>query len=185
MEKLISDFLVPLTITSFAYVMSFIVTFVIISPIQDVVFQGFGGFASLLFLPHGVRIIVAWLYGWRSILFLAPGALLTHFYLFGLQGLSMASLLGAFSGIFCAALSFWALAFFRLDFRLTRNRLTSWRDLLLAGSFASVLNVIGTAVFLGHDTVTAAAYFIGDIGGFLVLLVATLFVFRAVRRATD
>ena len=29
--------------------------------------------ASLFFMPHGVRAIAAWLYGWRSVFILIPG----------------------------------------------------------------------------------------------------------------
>lgn len=181
-RSVVSDFVLSVALTTVVYLISFALTFAILIPIQNFFLPSFESFASLMFLPHGVRIIIAWLYGWRSILLLAPGALLTHFYLFGLAGFAWESLTAAFFGIFCAAFSFWTLARLGMDFRPSLSKLTSWRDIFLAGCFASALNVFGTTLFYGHVFLVSSAYFLGDIGGMLAAMVILMFVFRASRK---
>ena len=142
-------------------------TFAAVMPLQQAVMPAFGNFASLLFLPHGVRVVAAWLYGWRSLLFLAPGAVLTHSYLYGSAGFSIDYMMAVFFGVFCAALSFWFFAWFGMDFRLHKSKRVNWRDVMLAGVVASILNSIGTAVFFENDLPTASARFLGDVIGSL------------------
>jgi hypothetical protein len=44
---------------SSAYFLAFATTFAVVMPAQDAVLPAFGNYASLLFLPHGVRVIAA------------------------------------------------------------------------------------------------------------------------------
>lgn len=174
--------LVTLTIVSGAYFLAFAVSFGLIMPAQRVFWPEFANHASILFLPHGVRVLVAWLYGWRAIFFLMPSALVTHAYLFGLDGLSANYLFGALSGVVCATASFAVLAQLGMDFRAGQGRFASWREVLLAGSFASVINVIGTSFFFGSDFSSASAYFIGDLVGLMVAMVLMMLAFRLFRK---
>jgi hypothetical protein len=184
-SQTVLDHVLPAAIISLAYLTAFFITFSALIPIQNAVAPSFESFASLMFLPHGVRVIAAWLYGWRSIKFLAPGALITHFYLFGTEGFAFGQLSSAFFGIFCAALSFWLLSVAGVDFRQDQMRLTSWREIILAGSLASILNVFGTTLFYGHSLVATSAYLIGDIGGMIMALLAMMLIFRWIRRAAS
>jgi hypothetical protein len=84
-DSLLSEWAVPTLMISGAYFLAFATTFAVVMPVQDAVLPAFGNYASLLFLPHGVRVIAAWMYGWRSLLFLAPGAVLTHSYLVSIR----------------------------------------------------------------------------------------------------
>jgi len=108
-DNLLSEWIAPSLIISVAYALAFATTFAVVMPVQNSVLPAFGNYASLLFLPHGVRVIGAWMYGWRSLLFLAPGAVLTHSYLYGSGGFSLDYMVAVFFGVFCAALSFWFL----------------------------------------------------------------------------
>lgn len=178
------EWLVATAVVSFAYLSAFSFTFGVLTPAQAVVLPELAGFASVVFLPHGVRVLTAWLYGWRAIPLLAPSSLLTHAYLFGSQGFASGFFFGAFFGIGCAVLSFWLLAKFGLDFRHGKQeaRLASWKEVLLAGSLASLINATGSAFFFSLDLWSKAAYFAGDIIGLIVSMLVLAVVFRVARR---
>jgi hypothetical protein len=177
----LNSWVMPFGIVSVAYLASFGATFGILMPAQRLVLPDFANYASILFLPHGVRVLTAWLYGWRALLLLAPSALLTHAYLFGTAGFSGAYFFAALFGLFCATFSFWALAKLGMEFRQGHSRMTSWREILLAGSLASIINVAGTSYFYGFEARSASAYFIGDLGGLLVMMAILMLCFRALR----
>lgn len=167
---------------SSAYFLAFATTFAVVMPVQDAVLPAFGNYASLLFLPHGVRVIAAWMYGWRSILFLAPGAILTHSYLYGSAGFSLDYMVAVFSGVVCAALGFWLFARLGLDFRIDRSDRVNWRDVMLVGAAASIVNSVGTKIFFDNDLATASARLVGDVTGMVASIVILMLMFRAARR---
>ena len=182
-DSLLSEWAAPTLMISGSYFLAFATTFAVVMPVQDAVLPAFGNYASLLFLPHGVRVIAAWMYGWRSLLFLAPGAVLTHSYLYGSAGFSLDYMVAVFFGVFCAALSFWFFALLGMDFRLYKSDRVNWRDILLAGGAASVLNSLGTTIFFDNDLPTASARFVGDVTGMVVSIVLLMLIFRVLRRA--
>lgn len=170
-------------VVSLAYLGAFAFTFAILMPAQRLVLPEFAHHASILFLPHGVRVLTAWLYGWRAMLLLAPSALLTHAYLFGTAGFSGSYFFAALFGILCATSSFWLFAKLGMDFHQEQERLIFWREILMTGSFASIINVAGTSYFYGFEIQSASAYFVGDLGGLLTCMVMLMLVFRWMRRA--
>lgn len=54
-------------IASGLYLAAFLVVFEVVTPLQSMFFPEFPSRASLLFLPHGIRVLTAWLLGWRAI----------------------------------------------------------------------------------------------------------------------
>ena len=157
MSKIVSLRIRGVIIILSDYFLVFATTFAVVMPVQEAVLPAFGNYASLLFLPHGVRVIAAWIYGWRTLLFLAPGAVLTHSYLYGSAGFSLDYMVAVFIGVFCAAVSFWFFALLGMDFRLHKSDRVNWRDILHAGGGASVLNSMGTKIFFDNDLPTASA----------------------------
>lgn len=185
-EYILGEWLVPVFVVTSAFLLSFFVTFKVIMPVQNLFLPAFGAYASLLFLPHWVRVVTAWLYGWRSLLLLAPGSVLAHSYLFGSAGFSLDYVMAAFFGVFCAAVSFWFLALCGVECRQhTTSRDTNWRDVMLAGVLASVLNSLGTKIFYGTDFATSSAYFFGDVTGMAVSMFLMMMFFRIMRRANS
>ena len=63
-------------------------------PIQNMAFPDYSSHASLIFLPHGVRVIAAWLLGWRSVIALLPGVFLAYYYLAGASVFELSRLIG-------------------------------------------------------------------------------------------
>ena len=179
---ILSDWVFPILLISGAYLLGFALTFAAVMPLQNEVMPAFGNYASLIFLPHGVRVVAAWLYGWRSLPFLAPGAILTHSYLYGTAGFSVDYMMAVFFGVFCAALSFWFFALLGMDFRVHKSKRVNWRDVMLAGVVASVLNSFGTSVLYYNDLPTASARFVGDVTGMIVSMFILMLIFRLLRR---
>lgn len=182
MDRLLWQWLAPAAVITLAFVAAFAVTFGLLMPVQQAIVPELDSFAALVFLPHGVRVIAAWLYGWRSLLFLAPGAIVTHAYLFGIDGFDLHHTLAMSFGLFCAAFSFWLLSLVGMDFRLHASRAVNWRDVMLAGTIAALLNMIGATYFFGLDPASTGAYFIGDVVGMFVALVILMLIFRLLRR---
>ncbi|MGA0923675.1 MAG: hypothetical protein ACO3R6_04215 [Lutimaribacter sp.] len=137
--------------------------------------------ASLFFMPHGVRVIAAWLYGWRSVLILIPGTYAAHFLRVGSWSMSWAEFVRPMFGVSCAAFCFWLLARLCADWRLRPGFVANWKDVLLAGSLAAVVNAVGSNLLFGNGWPVVAGYFFGDIIGMLALFGVLMLVFRALR----
>jgi hypothetical protein len=69
------------------------------------------------------------------------------------------------------------------NFRLTADKRANWRDVLLAGSIASVINTFGMGWAFDHNFATLGGYFIGDISGMFACMFALMLVFSAQRRS--
>ena len=59
-------------IISLAYIASYTLVVGFLSPLQHLIFPTFTTSISLLFLPHGIRILAAYYYGWKSFFLLLP-----------------------------------------------------------------------------------------------------------------
>jgi hypothetical protein len=175
-------------VVTLAYWLSFALVIWVILPLQRMLLPQLPDFTCVLFLPHGVRVLTAWLFGWTSILMLIPGSLTVMVWLYGgLGGLTLADLAAAFLGVACAAFSFWAMARLGHDYRVSRRggapkRPGGWRDVLLVGGLASVMNAFGGAVLFQHDVFNASARFVGDILGLFVAMYVLMLAFAVARR---
>ncbi len=55
----LSEWTAPILVISAAYLFAFFVSFIAVMPLQDAFLPSFGNYASLLYLPHGVRVVAA------------------------------------------------------------------------------------------------------------------------------
>lgn len=168
---------------SLAYILTFWLSSVMLSVANFGEGVGSLNFASLIFLPHGVRVIAAWLYGWRSLIYLAPSAYLVHFWRLTNQHMNFEVLVMPIFGIACVALTFEAVAYFGADLRVKDGYIAPWRAVLLVGSLASTINALGTNLILGNAIQTTLQYLIGDISGMVALFVVLMLLFRYERMA--
>ncbi|WP_052265169.1 hypothetical protein [Ruegeria sp. ANG-R] len=175
------NLLAPFLIISLAQLLAFGISIYLLLPLQAQYTPELAPYASLLFLPHGVRILSAWLMGWKAIPLIAPAALLTHWINFGASGFTLVGLAGAFSGIVCATVTFWALAKAGMDLRVTANRAANWRDVMIAGGIASMINTFGMGWAFNHSTDTLVGYFIGDVTGLFACMLILMLVFKVLR----
>lgn len=167
-----------------------------IYPIEARLLPLYSQYASLIFLPHAVRVLATAIYGTKTFFVLLP-AMLLEIYLFypPVDGsLSLTSLLVATIGAACAPLAYIILKkvniglFPGLD---SSNSIFHWRYIFAAGTIASAINSIGlTVIFFGVNDIAAASlaamrFFIGDIIGLFVGLVILTWVFRIMRKARE
>lgn len=177
----------PEVVVFIAYVVAFFLMQYVARPIQDVFAPTLVG--TLLFLPHGVRVIGAWLFGYRSILPLVLGEVFGMYFMGYFQLPIDAILLGAVvGGVSCfIAFEMFRLAGQNLYLDESKQR-TSWRMLILLASIGSVFNSFGhiiayrDAFSFEDDIAQILAFLVGDIGGTFALLLVLVFFNRSLVR---
>jgi hypothetical protein len=173
--------LLPFIVISTLYILTFVFAVFWFFPAQSTYIPQISKYTSLLFLPHGVRILSAWLLGWRSIILIAPSALYTHWLILGWAGFSPLGIMGAMCGVVCAALTFGFLAKVGMDFHLKPDANVHWTDVMLVGVIASIVNNVGLGLAFGHNAATMSGFFIGDITGLFACLLILMLAFRLLR----
>lgn len=161
-------------------------TFLVV-PIQKGFLPDATVFASLIFLPHGVRVLATWAFGWRAIfpLTLAAGLSVALFRTTEeVNFLEPALLESILIGAVAAFLAFELARLAGFDFYSGGTKRLRWRGMILIGALSSVINSIGqTYVFsglIGFDRllITMAIYAIGDVVGLIICMIALMFIFR-------
>jgi hypothetical protein len=165
-------------IVSICYIFCFLVVHHFLYPAQTWLLGGLETNASLLFLPHGVRILAAWLLGWRSVIALAPGAIIMHVNLLGELAVNLNNLLSVIVGISVAAATFHAFRLAGWNLLAEQRRSMPWRGVMLVGLVASGANAVLTNFFLGSSFEQYIAYLIGDFLGLFAVMTALMLVFR-------
>ena len=181
------DSLYTLSLISVAYIIMFSLTFGFIFPLQQLLFSGVSAQIGLLFLPHGVRVLTLYFYGWRGMLYLLPASYLMFFLSVGQTGQSLfapiVSLVGCYLGMQFVRLSF-------ADTKSVSFKRHDWRLMFCGGVAASILNALGLAIFDHglNDTLFSTVrqldvlgYVIGDVLGLMVCLASVVYSFRMIK----
>ena len=164
-----------------SYIISHALTTGFVTPLQSTFLAGVSNKIGLLFLPHGVRIIAIYYYGWRAILLILPASYLMWFLTVygGHIDLSMyapiVSLVACWIGVTLAKAVF--------EKRSKMLDMFAWKFLIVAGAAGSLLNGIGLS-FLQHDSqvgLSILGYMIGDVAGLFASLLLLIYVFRFVK----
>jgi uncharacterized membrane protein YwzB len=178
----LGSLLIAFALISIAYLAAFSLSMDVLLPWQQQYTPEMAAYASLLFLPHGVRVLSAWLMGWKAIPLLLPAAAFTHWLNFGLSGFTPLQIIGLMSGVVCAVVTFWALARAGMDFRITSGTRANWRDILIAGCIASVINTGGMLLAFQQAASTSAGYLVGDVSGMFACMLILMLAFKVLRR---
>lgn len=143
------------------------------------------GYASLIYLPHGVRVMAAWLYGWRSIIYVAPGSYIVHLTRVSEhpEMWTVGEALSPIFGIICVATTFEIFARLGTDLRLSPGFRAPWRSVLQVGALASLINAIGTNLIVQNPADVMIGYLVGDVLGMILLFLMAMFLFSGLRRA--
>lgn len=163
----------------------FFVSFVV-TPIQMAAGFPQTSFASLLFLPHGIRVLSIWLYKGRAVIPLFCAHLFIY-PIFWLGEITLSNLGLVLVGTFCAPLAFTLIGWIGFDVSVRNTKIIHWRSILLMGFIASIINSLGNSFILSPNIdpslhlLTAATYLFGDTMGVFVLLLIMLFGFRLTR----
>ncbi|MBE9636226.1 hypothetical protein IQ782_05175 [Salipiger pacificus] len=179
-----------MAIVAVAYVLAHGLTALLITPLQARLLPDVTAFASLMYLPHGVRVLSTWLMGRLSVIPLGLGAFLSEV-LFTPVEVSSATdpviLLSIAVGGVSALLAFELMGLVGHRIYAGQNKRIHWKWLLLAGMLASVFNSLGQSlVFSGkvlpdHAIAVLAVYAVGDLVGLVATTLVLMFVFRWIR----
>lgn len=190
----------PMTVTFLAFIACAIIQLEVVYPVEAKLLPVYSATASLMYLPHAVRVLATVIIGPRAFFVLLPATMVTEFLrvhsfaeTHSLTGvLSGRSLLYIIAGAACAPIAY-ILVKAILDGRIEHSKaLLNWRYVFLIGIVASAINAICLVILSmmpAEATVILAVmlrFFIGDIFGLLVGLIVLTLIFRMLRftRAT-
>lgn len=164
-----------------AYVLAFWVSFEIFMPMQAASFPAYESYANLFYLPHAVRLLVAWKFKRYALVLLVPGVMIEVAYLYGSDaaGIDFAV---AYLTVLGPVAAFPIMARLGYDVRPGREKRITWYDLVPVGAVASLVGIAGPALVYGNDVVTLAAWFLGDVTGLLLVLVSAKIFFWSASR---
>jgi len=169
------------------------VQYLVIMPIEAMMIKHNVALVSLLYLPHAVRVLGAWMVGPKSILALIPASICGYF-------ITMRPETGAFAtadfiipmiGALCAPVAFELMRFVRIDVYPKSTGVISWRTLVFAGFLSSIINSFFSTLFLEgrfpiEDTFDVLTRFvIGDVMGLVIILLLLVGLLKAFRRFTS
>lgn len=143
---------------------------------------------QLVYLPHGVNILLTWIYGWLAVPILLPASMLSVFLLVGQDGFGPDVALIVTLKVLAVPLTFDLFRIGGVDARSASMAL-NWRVLFLIGLLGAVLNNLirhwlgccGT--FTGDELLASfTGAILGDMIGLAVVMVGAMLFFRALRR---
>ena len=169
-------------IVSLAYLAAFFTTFEVLMPVQNMLFSDLNSRASLLFLPHGVRVLAAWLLGWRSVLALLPGVVFVFFYLAGWDAFAPSRLAAIAVAVTVPAACFYLLRRLGRDLRPSPGRKPRWLSIMGIGLVISLITSLLSNYAFGSAPKDYIAYLIGDFFGLFFLMLALMLIFRGLRQ---
>ena len=162
-----------------AYIVGYLVVDFIVAPVQYLYLSRDFTVGSLMFIPHGIRVLAVWLCGSRAILPLIIAELFCTVILWQPEVPLSASLGSSMVGGLCVYLTFELFRLAGIEMRPDGkdSALTNWRSLILLASIASVFNSVGKQIFFGSlapladEIVILGIFWIGDtLGTFACLL---------------
>lgn len=176
----IADLLRPAFWITVVYAIAVLLCFELLMPIQAASFPDYESYASLFYLPHVVRLMVAWWFGPLALWLLLPGVMGEVLYLYGGEagwidyGVATLTIIGP-------VLAFPALARLGYDCRPRRGNRVRWPDLVLVGAVSSLIGLLGPTLVYQNTLGTLAAWFLGDITGMLLVFLPVALIFQIKR----
>jgi hypothetical protein len=162
-----------------SFVLAYALVDFVVEPIQHHFLSGSVMAGSLLFIPHGIRVLAVWLCGARALLPLIFAEFVGGIFLWqpdlGLDVLFGSSMVGGL----CVYFTFEVFRLAGIEMRPDGkdSALTNWKSLILLASIASIFNSIGKKIFfdslapLTDEVLILAMFWIGDtLGTFACLL---------------
>ena len=167
-------------VVSIAYVIAFSLTLGFVFPLQTMLFSGSKLEIGLLFLPHGVRILAFYFFGWKAIFYLMPSSYL-FWTLSNYAGSELHVLSPLVSMIACyVGYKIATLLPLPASRELTPNL---WKFLVFSGAISSFVNGIALSALQhqGTELMSVLGYLVGDIMGLIVCFLMLMYAFRWAR----
>ena len=165
------------------------VQYLVIMPIETMMVERNTALVSLLYLPHAVRVLGAWMVGPKSILALIPASICGYFFVMrpDTGAFTPADFIIPMIGALCAPVAFELMRFVRIDVYPKSTGVISWRTLVFAGLLSSIVNSFFSTLFLEgrfpvEDTFDVLTRFvIGDVMGLVIMLFLSVGLLKAFR----
>ena len=170
-------------LTSFALICAWALTLGFVTPLQLLLLPNVSSSIGLLFLPHGVRILSFYFYGWKAVLYLLPANYL--FLLLNIQsGIHLHPLAPIVSLIACYV--GYLLATEVINGKTSQFNIKRWHFFLIVGALSSIFNGITLSMlnFSDCSLLSIVGYVIGDVAGLAVCFFMLIYAFRIVRMAS-
>jgi hypothetical protein len=171
------------------YVSMFWLCFNVIFPIEYYFLGESSAIASLIFLPHAVRVLSSWLLGPKALFALIPAEIITHT-IWGLEYTSYQSYLIPIFSASSAVLAFESLRIMGYRIYPSQYHKPNWIGVIVAGVLASIFNSLSGAylkseAFAKEDFIEIIArYIIGDTTGLILSMIMLMYFFRFVDMRT-
>ena len=171
--------IIEFAVIALAFTVGYLLVGYIVAPVQYLYLSRDFTVGSLLFIPHGIRVLAVWLCGSRAILPLIIAEFLCIVLLWQPDVVLSASLGSAMVGGLCVYLTFEVFRLAGIEMRPDGkdSALTNWKSLILLASIASVFNSVGKQIFFGglaplaDEVLILGIFWIGDtLGTFACLL---------------
>lgn len=169
------------------YVLCRGLTALVITPIQSLFLPEVTVFASLMYLPHGVRVLATWAYGWKAVPALIVGVSLSAWLFSPSEDLNFLEPALIESILVGSASAFIAFELARLagyNFYFGGTKKLRWKGMIAVGALSSVINSLGqTLVYselIDWEVIIGvwAIYAAGDLIGLIVCMVVLMLIFR-------
>ena len=189
----LEEHLVCIGLITAAYIVAMLFVNSVVVPIQNSLVPGVTSYAALLFPAHGIRVLSAWLFGWKSIPYLICATLSADILLtsqFAAANLQLASTTLLTSSVAWVSLQILLVGGIKIEAGEKHVSLSTWRLLLLVGFISSLLNSIGHNYILSgellpeHTFLTLATFVIGDTVGIAFCFVTLMILFKFFQRNT-
>jgi hypothetical protein len=168
---------------SFAYAVAYSLTLGFVAPLQQMLLPNVPSSIGLLFLPHGVRILSFYFYGWKAVLYLLPAN-----YVFLLLSIQNGIFLDPLSPIVSLMACYvgYLLATKFINGEASQFNIKRWHFFLIAGAVSSIFNGITLSLlhFNDNSLLSVLGYVIGDVAGLAVCFFMLIYAFRLVRMAS-
>ena len=176
-----------LGIAMLLHVSAFIIQMTLILPFEAAAAGHVGSLASVLFLPHAVKVLSVWLIGPKAFFALFPAEIFISYFFLEVDFDPVTLLLISLWGSASAVIAFEFLRLMNLDVYPKNAARINWRSLVFAGCLASFFNSVG-GTYLKREGLSTpeifellSRYLIGDIGGLLFCLIVLMLILRYVR----
>lgn len=171
-------------IVSSAYIVCYTLVGGLVLPLQTVLFPEFTKSISLLFLPHGVRILSAHYFGWKSIPLLLPASYFMWYLSVYATGIPIHPTQPLISLLACILGYKIALSIYFIFERFCGKQ--KWKILIFGGVFGSFLNGFGNSFFYCEGCAPTFSHYIetymlGDILGQLALMLLLMYLLKWIR----
>lgn len=164
----------------FAYCLTvFAVQLELVAPVPNEV--------ALFYAPHGIQLLAAWAYGWRSVLYLLPIVMFATLGQVEMQAIAAPNLLLSFFSLISAPLSMHIVRCVIANEDLFARLRLNWRFLAMGGLLATILN--SGAVLLVQQSASSFSEMlagflwlvVSDMAGLMIVLIFLMSLFRRLR----